>query len=298
MGFPPVPPIIKSIAHVLKVAEEHDGRNIVVSYWARMYACQSTMKLIPGKKPPEVSSLLIALMDWLEETKKTHHDVEGICNETVAQAMIEQYAIQLFTYADGQDRAENFNKNMIKAFYTAGILMDILEQFGEQSEDIMNKKKYAKWKAAYIHNCLKSGDTPTAGGPDDHLKNVIDITKEGDDEPADSDLVISPRSHFRDFPDTTNTGYNLPTGPAPASSPVTPVVPTQPEPFTPQPVTPATPSISTPAPPAAGNGTPNPEHIQKAQKYCKYATSALNYDDVKTAIENLNKALNLLQYGR
>jgi vacuolar protein sorting-associated protein VTA1 len=75
-----------------------------------MYACQSAMKLIPGKKPPEVSALLIALMDWLEETKKANHDVEGICNETVAQAMIEQYAIQLFTFADGQDRAENFNK--------------------------------------------------------------------------------------------------------------------------------------------------------------------------------------------
>jgi hypothetical protein len=33
MGFPPVPPIVKSIAHVLKVADEHEARNIVVSYW-------------------------------------------------------------------------------------------------------------------------------------------------------------------------------------------------------------------------------------------------------------------------
>jgi hypothetical protein len=24
-------------------------------------------------------------------------------------------------------------------------------------------RKYAKWKAAYIHNCLKSGQTPVAG---------------------------------------------------------------------------------------------------------------------------------------
>lgn len=81
-----------------------------------MYACQSAMKLIPGKKPPEVSTLLIALMDWLEETKKTKHDVEGITNETVAQAMIEEYAMQLFAFADSQDRAENFNKYSIKFF--------------------------------------------------------------------------------------------------------------------------------------------------------------------------------------
>ncbi len=25
------------------------------------------------------------------------------------------------------------------------------------------RRKYAKWKAAYIHNCLKSGQTPVAG---------------------------------------------------------------------------------------------------------------------------------------
>lgn len=33
MNFPPVPAEIKSIAHFLKVAEEHHERNIVVSYW-------------------------------------------------------------------------------------------------------------------------------------------------------------------------------------------------------------------------------------------------------------------------
>ncbi|EFA03831.1 vacuolar protein sorting-associated protein VTA1 homolog [Tribolium castaneum] len=291
MGFPPVPPVIKSIAHVLKVADEHESRDIVVSYWARMYACQSAMKLIPGKKPPEVSNLLIALMDWLETTKKSHHDLEGITNETVAQAMIENYAMQLFTFADAQDRAENFNKNMIKAFYTAGILMDILEQFGEQSEEIINKKKYAKWKAAYIHNCLKSGDKPTSGGPDDHLKNVIDVSK-GEDDASQNTLLISPRP-YRDFP--THVGYNPPTGPAPASSPVTPVVPPEPQEFTPQPEPPTPPVATTNN---DGGFAPGPEQIQKAQKYCKYATSALNYDDVKTAIENLTKALSLLQAGK
>lgn len=189
---------------------------------------------------------------------------------------------------------------MIKAFYTAGILMDILEQFGQQSEDFISKKKYAKWKAAYIHNCLKSGDKPTSGGPDDHLKNVIDITK-GEDEPMS--LLISPRA-YRDYPN--GDGY-YPTGPAPASSPVTPGVQPEPKPetstsqpepkpeiYTPQPERPK-PSVST----ASEAGfVPDPDMIQKAQKYCKYATSALNYDDVKTAIDNLNKALNLLQLGK
>ena len=36
----------------------------------------------------------------------------------------------------------------------------------------MHHSKYAKWKAAYIHKCLKSGETPIpgpAGGDDENL---------------------------------------------------------------------------------------------------------------------------------
>lgn len=35
MAFPPCPNDLKAIAHYLKVAEEHDARNIVVSYWCK-----------------------------------------------------------------------------------------------------------------------------------------------------------------------------------------------------------------------------------------------------------------------
>lgn len=46
-----------------------------------------------------------------------------------------------------------------------------------------------------------------------------------------------------------------------------------------------------------GKSTLNPELMTKAQKYCKWAGSALTYDDVPTAINNLEKALRLLKTG-
>lgn len=49
-------------------------------------------------------------MEWLETFKKQHHEQETITNEVVAQAHLENYALKLFTYADQQDRAANFNK--------------------------------------------------------------------------------------------------------------------------------------------------------------------------------------------
>lgn len=56
-----------------------------------------------------------------------------------------------------------FVRNVVKSFYTAGLIYDILLVFGELSDEAQKNGKYAKWKAAYIHNCLKNGETPVPG---------------------------------------------------------------------------------------------------------------------------------------
>ncbi len=72
---------------------------------------------------------------------------------------------------------------MVKAFYTAGHLFDVLTIFGdgELDEKIAENRKYAKWKAAYIHNCLKNGQVPLPGPMEDAEERA----------PTDSD------AHFR-----------------------------------------------------------------------------------------------------
>lgn len=48
----------------------------------------------------------------------------------------------------------------------------------------------------------------------------------------------------------------------------------------------------------AGGVQLSPEDFTKAQRFCKYAGSALQYEDVGTAIQNLQKALKLLTTGK
>lgn len=48
----------------------------------------------------------------------------------------------------------------------------------------------------------------------------------------------------------------------------------------------------------SGGATLNAEQMLKAGKYIKWAGSAINYDDVPTAIDNLQKALHLLTTGQ
>ncbi|GLH12491.1 Putative vacuolar protein sorting-associated protein VTA1 [Gryllus bimaculatus] len=279
----------------------------------RLYALQCALKI--DKKSDEAKVLLVRLMDWLETQKQALADNESITNDIAAQAHIENYALKLFVYADTQDRASNFGKNVVKAFYTSGMLFDVLQTFGELTEEIMQNRKYAKWKAAYIHNCLKNGETPIPGPiqdennpEDDELGAVGGNTLEGG---AGSS---NPLGFYSPPPDQPS-----PYMPPPSASPNEPSSPTPgASPYFPPSGYPSTPSGGVPTDLAdlnSGFSSPNiaipgsnsypegssvvlkPEQITKAQKYCKYAASALNYDDVATAVNYLEKAMKLLKTG-
>lgn len=254
----------------------------------------------------------MALMDWLEECKKINKDNEAISNEVAAQAHLENYALKLFLYADKQDREQNYGKNVVKAFYTAGMIYDVLTTFGELTDEATQNCKYAKWKAAYIHNCLKNGETPVPGP----------LQSEEGDDPASS---TSDSASIQPAPENTPQvpGFTTDPGTPPAvpssfgsnsfpdpSAAMRAASQLPPVPYTPDPnpggFVPYDPSQQPqPAAPTLLFGDNSsalpqlsPDHISKAQKYCKWASSALNYDDVKTAISNLKNALELLQTGR
>lgn len=284
----------------------------IVAYWARMYSLQLGIK---ASKQPDEKAFLVNIMDWLETTKKTHKDDERVTNETVAQAYLENYALKLFTYADQQDRAANFGKNVVKAFYTSAMIYDIITTFGELSVEASQCRKYAKWKAAYIHNCLKNGETPQAGP----------LQGEGENEwPEEGAVGGSP------VPNSAGGWNTAPVQPYPPLQPTQPQYqPLQPTQYQPDPQAPSSntglpfhlpdpprepepkhpggfipynPQTSNlpsydPAP-AATPGAISPELIAKAQKLCKYAQSALTYEDAPTAIANLEKCLRLLKTGQ
>jgi len=276
LTLPAVPPTLKSIGHYLKTANEHENRDPVITYWCRLSALQNGLKL--DKKSKEALALLLPLMDWLEKEKKVMSNEEAVTNEVVASAHVENYAVKLFLWADKEDRASHFNKNVVKSFYSAGILFDVLTicTQSELTPENAHMRKYSKWKAAYIHNCLKNGETPIPG------------PMEGDDGPGVSEASENTRSSELQEPQIPEASSSQPT-PAPRSKPIMEAVipPTIPQ----GPVLPQVPQAS------GSSVNLTPDMTSKAQKYCKFAVSALDYDDSSTAILNLTKALKLLQTG-
>ncbi|KAF2351163.1 hypothetical protein FHG87_018081 [Trinorchestia longiramus] len=260
--LPVCPPQLRAVQHYLKLGADYESREPVITYWARLYSLQMALKI--DKKSPEARALLAGLMDWLENFKKTNTDNEAISSDVAGQALLENEANKLFMFADTNDRASVFNKNTVKSFYTAGVLLDVCEVFGELSEEVLAQRKYAKWKATYIHNCLKQGQTPTPGpiGGD-----------EDDQLTGDNPSVAVPPDH--DSSRLPSAAGSMPPHmpPVEASSPA-----------------------HDPQPGSGVSSCPVKQaDIKTARKYCKWAESALDYEDITTAVENLTKALDLLK---
>lgn len=221
--------------------------------------------------------MLTTLMTWLETTKTELKHLENVSQEMVAQAHVENQALKLFYWADGEDRALRYNKNVVKAFYSAGMLLDVCSTFGELGEDLAQQKKYAKWRAAHLHNCLKSGETPQAPAPKPDEQDLDDQTEE---------------DQLNDEPTASFSGQCNITEPELVQQPQP-----QPRPRAPPAVPAAAVSYDDVPSSSTSAAALSPEQMAQAQKLCKYASSALTYDDVPTAIDNLQKALHLLQTG-
>ncbi|XP_053146014.1 vacuolar protein sorting-associated protein VTA1 homolog isoform X2 [Hemicordylus capensis] len=254
-------------------------------------------------KNPECRKFLCKLMDHLEAMKKQLGDNEAITQEIVGCAHVENYALKMFLYADNEDRAGRFHKNMIKSFYTASLLIDVLTVFGELTDENVQHRKYARWKATYIHNCLKNGETPLSG-PIGMEGEFCDDQNEEDGSPALPNQESQPSSstyESSNVPASSYTGIHIPPGAhAPANTPAevphnTSVTSSTLQP-TPQNIPIVDPSLYNVQP--SGEIRLTPEDFARAQKYCKYAGSALQYEDVSTAVQNLQKALKLLTTGR
>jgi len=173
-NFPPLPASLKAIQHYMKIALEYDKRDPPIAYWCRLYALQQSLVL--DAKSKEALTFLTTLMSWLENVKKDLKSEETVTNEIVAHAHVENHALKLFSWADSEDRLQHLNKNVVKAFYTAGMLLDVCSTFGEINEEIGQQKKYAKWRAAHLNNCLKTGEHPQepAPKPEDEQLNELE----------------------------------------------------------------------------------------------------------------------------
>lgn len=223
-----------------------------------------------------------------------------------------QFASRIFLAADNEDRAGQATKKTGRLFLVASQFFEVMRVFGELPEEIEERIKYAKWKAADIIKALNEGREPHPGpigsGAEDKQQSP---SSEVVAESAPTTSPSPPTDHNAQRASAQDTGIlpslsgqfsppgpNLPTSlglgenmPAPAPIVLPPI-------NVPAPVVIGSPPSSIPAssltkPPVSP--VIDPITLSVAEKYARYAVSAIQFEDVPTAITNLQLCLDTLR---
>lgn len=179
---------------------------------------------------------------------------------------MDNYGSRLFEVADSEDRSGNASLRTVKTYLAASQLFESLAVFGDVSEEIAERTKYSKFRAATIMKAVKAGEKPPLPENIDPLDQLPIPPPFAETPPGQED---SPAPSKDDRP--SELDFPSPAMTAAASDAY------------------RNPSSST------SEAQVSPLSVEKAIKLCKYASSALMLHDIEAAKENLMDALALLQ---
>jgi len=210
---PTIPADLKPIAPFLQRAEETKVHNPIIAYWATYYALQIALALKFETKDNQRTLYLANMMDLLEQEKQRLAVHEAITQSSVSAAYVEDFALRVFTSADNEDRNGQSTRSTARKFLAAANFLELLKIFDPLPQEIEEKIKYSKWKAADISKAFREGRQPQPGPPsgDETLSSTI--------SPPPS--TLSPSIHPHSPPGSKTPSPNIPAAKLSTSPPST-----------------------------------------------------------------------------
>eukprot|EP00746_Dinoflagellata_sp_MGD_P028388 gnl/MRDRNA2_/MRDRNA2_167093_c0_seq1.p1 gnl/MRDRNA2_/MRDRNA2_167093_c0~~gnl/MRDRNA2_/MRDRNA2_167093_c0_seq1.p1 ORF type:complete len:266 (-),score=80.12 gnl/MRDRNA2_/MRDRNA2_167093_c0_seq1:70-867(-) len=260
---------LKKFKPFLQRADELEAHQPIISFYCRVFVSEGLMKAKQaGNTDPGLVEMLLASLDGAEKLKKVI-DLES------GPQKFEEFSLLVFKAADDADRAGNADNSLAMRFYAASLFLEANEQFhnGELPPDLVEKRRYARYKTAYIRDCVKKGIKPEPGPPggDPGQEETAPPAATSAQEPSSNPLpppsVVTPAAD-----QSAASGYASQTSP-PAAQPSAPPAPPQPP----------------------GAPAPTRKRMMEAKRKAEHAASALEFDDVPTARRLLKEALQELE---
>ena len=313
-----IPGDLKALSAYIKRAEELDKdvsrplESPVVAFYCRQYAMELGIDLREGAKDPEaVSQFLLALIEELETAKAKL----GVSRDEGEQ-LVYKFAMEVFARADAEDRSGRATKATARTFYAASVFMDTLKQFGNRGDEVDEKCRYSKWKAADILKAIKEGRDPAPGGPNEledtihEVQTIIhdtETTNEPSAPPSEKNITEDTATSYappRSFSPPPSFPVNPP--PPPSYTPARPPSPPPQDDSPPrrsfpspqQPPKPTTTKLPPPRPATVSRGRRgglSDLQFEDALEYAHFAVAALEIKDANLAIERLQGALDVLR---
>lgn len=314
----PDPPVIASVQPLLARAKEVRAADPIVSYFCRYLAVKRVLETKLHNSDPKVADFVTDVLTELEQMNKTDAVLQSdqaksiLADNDASKQYVLKFATSVLDNAVGQTETLAVTRATASAFAAAAVFLDLESVWQPPSAATVEKIRFAKYQAARILRAIRNGQDPNEifrTEQDAALAEAgLDATPGASEAPVDDGSTFETgapsegtagsdtRDRSRQTADRPVLGNSPEAAPEPEYAPqpqfIAPVL----EPGHLPAVPVLDPRSREPAAPAAPRAVMELTQVTNvAQKHAKYAMSALNYDDVKTAMAELEAALKVLK---
>ena len=303
------------IAPYLAKAREFAAAGLpVAAYYCRFYAVSLALKGGTYVRNSESDAILAQQFELLEKEKSQLAEEEGIKSPKVGANLLRSLAFRLFLSAErDEQQATTASIDSLKVTMERylgavrvlqvyrGLFLDSDASFAgeidgdleEELAQVEEKSKFAKWRAVELKKAIVSGDLSSVTS---NVTSKVESPKViNTSNPSNTSNTSNPSNTSNSSnPSTTSTTSTITSPHQQSHQQQSYNLPLQ------QPIF----SISTPtpssiptytAPTSPPQLTYDPKLIAEAEKQAKFAISALHFDDLPTAITNLQRAIDILR---
>lgn len=316
--------ISKQLGPYLKRALELQDIKPIVSYYCKFYITDYIINNKLHLSSPDVANFTLLLLDNMEQCKAqlSELDMQIMQDSAASYDHVQEFAFSVFHKGYLDIVNHTTSKATVSVLKSSLEFMTILKYWGEPLRpEVLKNIKYAKFHISRVLKLYRANQDPndymtpedkemeqnidqelatatlsTPTPPSTHLKNTEtspepDLPKPPTSLNSQHPELPKPPSFIKDE-DTSE----LPQPPTFINDidPQTPVSPTSSPPLPPPVVKPQEPARKISKLDIA-QILSTEEKIEKTQKLCKFAISALNYEDMETAKLELRKALAILE---
>ncbi len=134
-----VPPSLKPVSKYIKRAEDIEKEKSnpssrLVAYYCYKYALDKVVEITKTDSDASIREFLLnSLLPAVEDRKRALSPPPSPSSDA---STVESYALNIFAIAARDDANQSTSKITAKVYYSAGVVLEVLEQFGEPSADV------------------------------------------------------------------------------------------------------------------------------------------------------------------
>eukprot|EP00921_Rhytidocystis_pertsovi_P018562 GHVQ01029371.1.p1 GENE.GHVQ01029371.1~~GHVQ01029371.1.p1 ORF type:complete len:372 (+),score=92.84 GHVQ01029371.1:425-1540(+) len=177
------PVAVSQVMPYISLAKQLEKHSAMAAFYCRLFAADK-LNLIRQEYPndPDVKRILLEQVECAEKLKEEGRQANG--GTEFSRQEFEEFCMGVFERAE----REGDGSGSLRRWVTGAQLIDVMEQFGDLSDKLKQRRKYCRWKAT-------QASKPSDDSPSPHRSDPVDQTLQNHTQLSQATVPPPPLPH-------------------------------------------------------------------------------------------------------